>query len=160
MGLNAYLTLTGATQGQIQGSVTRTGLEGAIEVIETKHLVHWPLDAVSGLPMSSKKHKPITITKEVDASSPLLFTMWSTNEDITQCRLDFYRTTSAGTKEQYYSIELENASITSIRFEQPNNRDPEKQSYAEMEQVTFVYGKIIYTHQPTGNSAEEGGATF
>jgi type VI secretion system secreted protein Hcp len=155
MALNAYLSLTGQSQGLIEGSVDRATLVGKIEVIETKFLVHYPLDAVSGLQTANKKNKPITIIKEVDKSSPLLYSAWMNNENITQWRLDFYRPDGTGSEVQYYSIELENASIASIRFEQPNTRDPETQGLAEQEQITFTYGKITLTHQPTGAFAED-----
>lgn len=155
MALSAYLTLTGASQGLIEGSVDKAGFEGKIEVIETKHLVHFPLDAVSGSPTGDRKHKPVTIIKEADKSSPLLFALWRNSENITQFTLEFWRPTSAGTEEQYYTIELENARIASIRFEQPNIRMPETMNLNEMEQITFTYSKIIVTHPPTGSAAED-----
>jgi len=54
MALNAYLTLTDATQGLIAGPDTTAGREDTIEILETKHLVHYPLDAVSGQLTSQK----------------------------------------------------------------------------------------------------------
>ena len=87
----AYLTLTGESQGLIEGECTTAGREGKIEVFETKHFVHYPLDAVSGLPTTSKKHKPITIRKKIDKSTPLLLNAWINNENISEWKLEFYR---------------------------------------------------------------------
>ncbi|MGB5485766.1 MAG: type VI secretion system tube protein TssD, partial [Lysobacterales bacterium] len=75
MALNAYLNLTGETQGKINGSVTRAGREDSIKVIAVNHEVASPRDAASGLPTGKRQHKPFTITKEVDESSPLLYQM-------------------------------------------------------------------------------------
>lgn len=150
MALNSYLTLTGETQGQIMGSVTRSGKEDTIEIIAVKHMVHWPLDAVTGLPGVTKKHKPITLIKEVDKSSPKLFTMLTRNENITGWELNLYRATNDGTEEQYYTIELQNARITSIRFNQMNTLDDETLLYPNLEYVTFVYETITFTYEPEG----------
>jgi type VI secretion system secreted protein Hcp len=153
MALNAYLTLTGATQGKISGPVTIAGKEETIEVVETKHLVHWPLDAVTGQIVSNKKHKPITIRKQVDKTSPLLFNMWVTNENISSWKMDFYQPTSQGQEELYFTVELENAVIASIRLDMPNTFDPATVNYPTTEELTFVYGKITVTHPPSGNTA-------
>jgi type VI secretion system secreted protein Hcp len=153
MALNAYLTLTGVTQGLIVGPVTKAGREDTIEILETKHLVHYPLDAVSGQLTSQKKHKPITLTKEIDKTSPQLFNMWMTNENITLCTIEFYKNNSSGQEVQFYTIELEGARIASIRFEHQNTLDPETQPYPITEQITLVYSKITITHPETGNVA-------
>jgi type VI secretion system secreted protein Hcp len=155
MALNAYLRLTGTTQGQILGPVTLAGKEDTIEVLQAQHLVHRPLDAVTGQPTSNKKHKPVKITKRVDQTSPLLFNMWITNEIITSCQLDFYQPGSQGQEVLFYTIELENAVIASIRLEQPNTLDPALSTYPITEELTFVYGKITTTHQPSGNTVME-----
>jgi len=75
MALNAYMKITGETQGDIVGSVTQSGREDSIMVIGTTHEVVSPRDAASGLPTGKRQHKPFTITKEVDKSSPLLYLM-------------------------------------------------------------------------------------
>ena len=69
MALNAYLTLTGETQGDIKGSVTQAGREDSIMVIATQHEIVSPRDAASGLPTGKRQHKPFVITKEIDKSN-------------------------------------------------------------------------------------------
>jgi len=39
-------------------------------VIAVEHEVLSPCDAASGLPTGKRQHKPLSITKEVDKSSP------------------------------------------------------------------------------------------
>ena len=80
MALNAYLSLKGESHGHINGSVTQAGREDLIEVIAVNHEVLTPRDAASGLPTGKRQHKPITITKDVDKSSPLLYRALAENE--------------------------------------------------------------------------------
>jgi type VI secretion system secreted protein Hcp len=63
MALNAYLKLTGKTQGEIKGSNTQKGREDQIMVIGYNHEVVSPRDAASGLPTGKRQHKPLTVTK-------------------------------------------------------------------------------------------------
>ncbi|MBM4377221.1 MAG: type VI secretion system tube protein Hcp, partial [Deltaproteobacteria bacterium] len=80
MALNAYLKLTGKTQGEIKGSVTQAGREDSIMVIAYNHEVVSPRDAASGLPTGKRQHKPLTVTKEIDKSTPLLMNVLTNNE--------------------------------------------------------------------------------
>ena len=66
MALNAYLTLTGETQGKVVGSCTQAGREEAMEIYGFNHEVLSPRDAASGLPTGKRQHKPVVITKAVD----------------------------------------------------------------------------------------------
>ena len=47
--------------------------EVSVDVLALTHEIISPRDAASGLPTGKRQHKPFTITKPVDKSSPLLF---------------------------------------------------------------------------------------
>ena len=49
-----------------------------IEIYGFSHEVIAPRDAASGVATGKRQHKPLTITKEIDASSPLLFNLKKT----------------------------------------------------------------------------------
>jgi len=147
MALNAYLRLKGETQGEIKGSVTQRGREGSIMVIAFQHEVISPRDAASGLPTGKRQHKALTITKEIDKATIGLMNMLVNNENIKDFRLDFWQPSKTGKEEQYYTIELKNASIAGIRQEMLNNKYPENMALKECEHVTFCYQKIIWTLQ-------------
>ena len=155
MALNAYLTLTGETQGRIEGSVTQAGREGSILVIGADHQLNSPRDAASGLPTGKRQHQPFVITKEVDKSSPLLARVLVNNENITEWRLDFWQPSASGQEAQFYTIELVNASISGIKFEMLNNKYPENMQLKEREKVAFTYSKIIWTYQDGGITSED-----
>jgi type VI secretion system secreted protein Hcp len=155
MALNAYLRLTGETQGEIRGSVTQAGREDSILVMAVDHQFNSPRDAASGLPTGRRQHQPIVITKEIDRASPLLAAVLARNENITDWRLDFWRPSRSGQEEQFYTIELVNASISGIKLVMLNNAYPENMQLPEMEKVAFTYQKIIWTYQDGGITAED-----
>src|SRR5947209_16426326 len=104
MSLNAYLTLTGQKQGQIKGSITQKGREGSIAVYAINHEILSPRDVASGLPTGKRQHKPFTITKELDKSTPLLFKVLVTNENLTEVVLKFFAPSAAGMEVNYYTV--------------------------------------------------------
>lgn len=155
MALNAYLTLTGETQGDIKGSVTQAGREDSIMVIGFSHEITSPRDVASGLPTGKRQHKPLVITKEIDAATPLLMSILVNNENITELKIKFWRPSAQGKEEQFYTVELTNASIANISQEMLNNKYPENMQHKEMEHVSFCYQKIIWTFEDGGITAED-----
>ncbi|HEB50668.1 MAG TPA: type VI secretion system tube protein Hcp [Desulfobulbus sp.] len=155
MALNAYLKLTAESTGEIKGSVTQTGREDSIMVIAVEHEIVSPRDAASGLPTGKRQHKALVITKEVDKSSPLLYTVLVNNENITSWELRFWQPSASGQEVQHYTIQLENASISGIRMEMLNNKYPENMAHKEREHVSFTYQKIIWTWEDGGITAQD-----
>ena len=155
MALDAYLTLTGDTQGEIQGSVTQAGREDSIRVHAVYHEVESPRDAASGLPTRKRQHHPITIVKPIDKSSPLLAHAFVNNENIPVWMLKFWRPSASGHEEQYYTIELTNANISSIRSEMLHNRYPENMVHTVQERVSFAYAHILWRFEEGGIFAED-----
>jgi len=142
MALNAFLNLKGQKTGEIRGSVTQKGREGKIMVIAVDHELSSPSDPSSGLPTGKLMHKPIRITKEVDKSSPLLYRVLTTNENITEWELQFWQASATGAEVQYYTIKLTNVRIADIEFHMPNSKDPDLMKRAEFEEVSFTYQTI------------------
>lgn len=155
MALNAYLKMKGATQGDIKGSVTQKGREDAIMVVAYKHEVMSPRDAASGLPTGKRMHKPITITKEIDKASPLLYSAMVNNETITDFTLDFWRPSAHGAEVLFYTVNLKNASISEMREYMLDNKVPENMKFPPMETVSFTYQKITWTWKDGGITAED-----
>jgi type VI secretion system secreted protein Hcp len=155
MALNAYLSFTGETQGKVNGSCTQAGREDSMEVHAFSHEVISPRDAASGLPTGKRQHKPVTITKPVDKASPIAMNILTNNENITEWRLDFYRPSKSGKEQQYYTIELVNASIAGVRSEMLNNKYPDNMKHEVREHLSFCYQKVIWTWQDGGVTAED-----
>ncbi|MFA6149604.1 MAG: type VI secretion system tube protein TssD [bacterium] len=160
MALNAYLRLKGQKQGDIKGSVTQKGRENSIMVIAYSHEIVSPRDAASGLPTGKRMHKPLVITKELDKSTPLLYSALVNNENIPEWKLEFWTPqlaakTGSGSERQHYTIKLTNASIAAIGQRMLNNKNPELTRYVEYEEISFTYQKIEWTWIDGGITAED-----
>jgi type VI secretion system secreted protein Hcp len=147
MALNAYLKLKGAKQGDIKGSVAQKGREGKIMVIAVNHEIISPIDVVSGLSTGRRQHKPIVITKELDKSTPLLFSALIDTENMVEWELQFFaaKKTSAagaGVETNNYTVKLINAKIVDIKSIMLNNKDAVLTKFAPYEEVAFTYQKI------------------
>jgi type VI secretion system secreted protein Hcp len=160
----AYLEIEGSTQGPITqgafteesvGNIYQEGHENEILVQAFAHEVTVPTDVQSGQPTGQRMHKPLTITKVFDKSSPLLYIALSTGERLTTCKLKFYRTSTSGTQEHYFTIELEDAIITKVQGYMPNCQDPAKSHFTHLEDVSFTYRKITWTHEVGGTSGQD-----
>lgn len=149
--LNAYLRLTGETLGEIRGSVTQTGREDSVMVIGTSHEIVSPRDAASGLPTGKRQHKPFTITKEVDKSTPLLYHSLVSNENITEWELQYWQPATTGMEFQFYTIKLYNAKVVGIRQEMLNNKYPENMQHKEREHISFCYSHIEWIFHEEGH---------
>ena len=155
MSMPCYLSVTGKNQGKIEGSCDIKGREGTILVYALDHIIEIPRDMHTGLPTGKRIHKPMTVTKEVDKSSPKLFQALTSGEQLSEVLLDFYRISPTGTEEKYYTTKLENAITVSMEAFFPETFLIENEPYKHMEKVAFTYEKIICTWQPDGIEAED-----
>lgn len=147
MALNAYLRLTGETQGQIKGSVAQAGREDSIEVNAFSHSIAAPAD-------KKNSQSPITITMDVDKATPGLHRALVNNELLTDWSLQFWRPSPTGEEVQFYTVALLGGRVSSIESEMLNNRYPENQQLREREHVSFTYQKIVWTWEDGGLTAE------
>lgn len=160
MSMMAYLYLEGQRQGPIKGSITQKGREDSIGVIAVSHELFSPRDPQSGLPTGQRQHKPFLLTKELDKSSPILRTMLTTNENIKQAVLKFWRpqqkaATGVGAEVQHFTIKLTNANLATLHFVQPNTKIPDQSKYPEYEELGLTYQKISWTWTDGGIEHED-----
>jgi len=155
MALNAYLSLKGKTQGDIKGSVTQKGRDGKIMIIATSHEIISPKDAASGLSTGKRQHKPYKLIKEKDKSSPLLYNVLVNNEQVVSWKLEFWRPSATGAEHQYYTVELANAHVASIREVMPNNKHPDLMKFETYEEIAFTYQKITWTWMDGGITSQD-----
>lgn len=153
MALTSYLTVTGETQGAIEGECDQAGREGTIMVYEMDHAVTIPRHPQTGLPTGTRLHKPLEVVKQKDKSSPLLFQACTTGEQVT-VELTFWRINSAGVEEHYFTLTLEGAIIVEMREYKPNVLLQENEPYHDMERILFSYRKIGW-ECVTGSTAAE-----
>lgn len=150
-----YLTLDGQNQGKIEGSVKIKGHDGKILVQAVDHTIEIPKSPQTGLPTGKRVHGAMTLTKEIDKSSPKLFQALTSGEQFKFVELEFYRISPKGTEERYYTVKLNNAILTQVKSWTPNCLDPENRQMGHMEDIAFTYEKICWTFEPDGIEAED-----
>ena len=155
MPIPIHLLVEGVKQGKIEGSCTMKGREGTILVQGVDHTVEIPKSPQTGLPTGKRVHGALTITKEVDKSSPKLLQALCSGEQLTEVELDFYRIKPSGEEEKYYTIKLTNAIIVGVRTWFPNCLQAETTSFGHMEDISFTYKAIRWTWVPDGIEAED-----
>ena len=109
--------LTGATQGAFPGTSIRNEHTDKIEIISFEYELFAPKDPQRGPQATGRRqHKPIRICKNLDATTPMLFTACTTNEFLTGMTFEFWQTSVEGVPEIYMEIALENAAIAHIKY--------------------------------------------
>lgn len=161
----AYLTITGATQGDISagalssdsvGTLSNATHEDSIQIQEFELEVEIPTDPQSGQPTGRRVHKGLRVVKYIDKASPLLLQAIATGEQLTSVGIQFFRTAASGTQEHYYTITLTEASLVRCKPFFPNTLDPDYASYAHLEELHFQYKGIEVTHEVGGTSGSDG----
>src|SRR5438132_559214 len=101
-----FLTIDGVKQGRFKGDSTDKRHAGEIMGLAFDYDVQSPRDAATGQPTGRRIHKPLVITKRIDAASPQIYQALATNEVLRSVQLDFVRTTAEGVEETLYTIKL------------------------------------------------------
>ena len=164
MPVPAYLTLSGDNQGDMSsgatgadsvGTLSKSDHENEIQVQAFKINMMVPKDPQSGQPTGRRVHTGVTFTKVLDKSSPMIMQALATGEQIKNATFKFFRTSSSGEQEHYYTIELEEALITDVTPWFPNCLDPANGSISHMEDVSMSYKLINETHEVAGTSGAD-----
>ena len=146
-----FVKIKGAKQGDFKGDVFERGKEGLIKVVSYSHEVVSPRDAASGQASGKRQHKPFIFIKEVDKSTPQLYSALSSNEILTDVSLTFYRPSlkaASGTAMPWFTIKLSNASIAGIK-----SRIDDKGQV--LEEVSLIYQKITWIYTDGGVTHED-----
>lgn len=123
--VNAYMTVKGVKQGPIRG-------DGMSENIRLISVVR---DPATGMSVGKRMHSTITITKEVDAASPMLFQASTSHETLSEVVITFEG--ASGGAKTAQRIVLTNATILSVR--KAGNKEQIKLDYQSIE-VTWTDG--------------------
>jgi type VI secretion system secreted protein Hcp len=147
-----YMSLKGQKQGDIKGGVTQKGHEGKIMVTAVSHDIFSPRDPQSGLPTGKRQHKPFTITKDLDKSTPLLYNVLVSNENVQTLTLEYWHPSATGQEKMIFTVKLTNANIAAINHRVLQVKDPALAKFEPMEEIAFTYQKIEWTWADGGIS--------
>lgn len=152
MANHGYMMLTGKAQGLISaGCSTQESIGNKCQVAHADEIMvlSYSHNMVNAGNISRSTHNPIIITKHVDKSSPLLAQALSNREEV-NCTISFYRVSSFGAQEKFYSVSINGGIIADLTLEMPHailQHDAEPQ-----EHVAIRYREITWTHHTAGTS--------
>ena len=155
MALTGYLTIEGNNQGKIEGDCVQKGREDSILVYGCDHQIEIPTDIHTGLPTGQRIHKPITIEKKFDCSTPKIMQACTSGEQLKTWVLKLFRINDKGQEEHYYSIKPSDAIIIQVNNNTPLTFLEESKPYNNMERVSFSYSAITHVYEPKGIEAED-----
>ncbi len=141
---------------EIEGESTISSMEreNTIECAAFTYGLSTPRDETSFTLTANRQHTPVTITKRIDKSTPLLLKALCRNEPVTKAEFRFFRPSpgGSGAEEQFYTVLLENGFVSSVEQESLDAITGGEKAPPMMEDISFVFRQITWTY-------EIGGAT-
>ena len=122
---------------------------GSIELKSFSHGVTIPVDPNWGKLTGTRIHQPVTIVKEFDQTTPLLYRAVCEGRIMKKAIIRMYRIIDAGIETEYFNIILENVKVTTVSpYLAPNGISSTHLETLELryEAITWKYteGNIIY----------------
>jgi type VI secretion system secreted protein Hcp len=125
-----------------------------IHNIQFKYEVQSPYDASTGQASGKRRHEPITITKETDASSPSLFRMSCNQEAFETLNINFEQVDSKGLKQPYLAMNLTNVAIVGFK-RKPHQGHLSAKYVLELEEISFAFQKIVFVRKNGKSSTDD-----
>ena len=133
------------------GNRYQAGHEDEIMAQEVTHVVTVPTDPQSG----QRVHEPFVFTCSLNKSVPLLYNALTKGEKLNNVEVKWYRTSTSGGQEHFFSTIFEDAVITDISLLMPNAQDPSNSDKTEQFRVSLNYRKILWEHVASGTSGSD-----
>ena len=161
MAYHAYISLNGGKSNSKGGpvhrmsygplSITPHNLGSALFQVKTQH------DAGGG----KRQHSPITIVREVDSASPLLWQGLCTNEALRAVDISLVQRPSSGSGEVVVErITLTNAVISKVHRYTPHlGSEFNVHDTDEMEEIQFAFQKITFSNVAGSTSTSDDWTT-
>lgn len=129
------VAIQGHTGGAIKGG--DDGTHTTMDVLEFEQGIVSPRDVASGQASGKRQYKPITIVKQVDASTPRLFQACATNEVLPTVKFVFH---PPGASADQLAVTLTNAACSDL------TDTTSEGGTMELETIHFTFQKITIEH--------------
>jgi type VI secretion system secreted protein Hcp len=143
---------------EVHGDSTVTSLDRAdsIECFAYHDHVATQRRGELGVSTGRRVHDPITITKRIDRSTPLLLKALCQNEVI-EADFKFYRPAPSGdgSTEHFQTVEIREARVVDISREVQNILDPSLTHIPAFEKVSFMFSTVEVRYEPDGVSHQD-----
>ena len=149
MSTPAHLWLENENGSPIIGGCLMPMRSGSIELKSFSHGVTIPVDPSWGKLTGTRVHRPITVVKEFDQTTPILYRAVCEGRTLKTAIIKMYQIQESGIESEYFNIVLENVKITTISpYLAPNGMSSTHLETIELryEAITWKYteGNIIY----------------
>jgi type VI secretion system secreted protein Hcp len=134
------------TGADIKGSVDIKDREGSVEVLEFNHEVRIPTDPDTGRLTGTRKHESLIFVKAFDASSPYLYKAVCEGQTFATVEIKGFQIDETGSEKEYFNHKLEGVKVCSVKPIMYNVKDPSKERYVHLEEVSIRYRKITWTY--------------
>ena len=156
MPIPAYATFKDNSGGDIKGSVKIAGREGSCEVMEFDHDVYIPTDMhQGGKVMGVRVHEPVRLVKAIDAASPYLYKACCRGETLAEVEIKWFQIDPTGAETEYFTHKLKDVKVAKVHALMPNTKDPDKERYVHLEEVSLVYSSITWKYTDGGVEFED-----
>ncbi len=119
----------------------------ASEVYEYTHKLYSPIDLNTGAVQGSRVHGALSVTKPVDTATAPLYQALCQGQTMEEFVLHFFRVNPAdGAVEEFWTITMTNVKVAKMTPSLPNVKDEATLNIPLMENVEFLYEKILWTH--------------
>jgi type VI secretion system secreted protein Hcp len=148
-----HLKIQGA---DVHGDVTLKGVEGMIECLSYEQELS---SAAGAAPTGAgaaggRRYQPIKITKRIDQASPLLIKALAQGQMV-EGTFRFYRVAKTGTVQQFYTVEIRQARVASVKQINPDRLVPASASQPPLEEVAFTFNTIKWSYLDGGVAFED-----
>ncbi len=144
--MDYYLQIEG-----ISGDVVDGPYKGSIEVQSWSWGTSNVVEPQSGLPTGKRQHKPMTLVKRIDKSSPQLYEKIVQGKHFTEVHIVMVKNRASGQPETVGTITLSDVVITSIRSDGGIDNDCDGESEdVDLETVSLVFQKISWEWTGSG----------
>lgn len=160
----AYISINGVTQGAITsgastsdsvGNVFVEGHEDEILIQEVLHQVTVPTDPQSGQPSGPRVHKPFIFTSAMNKATPLMYQALAAGEMLDCVMVRWFRTSTEGKQEHFFSTIFEDATIVDIETVLPHAQVASNKDFTQLVKVSLAYRKITWTHEASGTEGSD-----
>ncbi|MCJ8204556.1 Hcp family type VI secretion system effector [Pseudomonas sp. RGM2987] len=160
IGPNNELVTADASTPKSVGNLYQSGHIDEVMVQAIEHRITVPYSPQSGQVAGQRLHHPLVVTKIFDRTSPLLQGFLSSRQLLKSVEISWYRTSSEGKEERYYTTTLMDVSIVEIKDYMLHCQDPANAHLTHMQEVHFSYRQIDWTHigSSTSNTDSWGAA--
>lgn len=164
MATPAYISIHGKTQGHITqgaftaesvGNVFVEGHEDEILAQEIDHRISTPTDPQSGQPSGQRVHGPLTFTSALSKASPLLYQALATGEMLPTVEVKWFRTSTDGKQEHFFTTKLEDATVVDIHTVLPHAQDSDNANYTQLIKTSLAYRKVSWNHEVANTAASD-----